>query len=722
MIPLTLAQAAARIKAACVREEHASDAFFFFVGAGLAAPTVKLARDIELECKADAEAEGNVKPPATDTAMDRYSHWFQAAHFEPVDRQRYLRDLIKDKQISPASFRLAHLLLGDNTPRLVVTPNFDDFLTRALMLFGKQHVVCDHPATAQRIDPESRDIQILHVHGSYWFYDCVNLSGEIDSRAESSPFALSVASRLDQVLMKRAPIVIGYSGWEKDVFMTSLKRRFNAGPLAHNLYWFCYRAEDVAALPEWLTSRQDVAVIAPEPVEDGSDRRSQTRPTAQTANPVVSSAGAVDPGLRAEVVLGQLINEFGVEEPELTQNPVGFFARQLRSALFVATDTDAGTDPYALKSTIERLERASQRPAEPDHAGTETVLEQVRASLRLARYADALRDAKTLSIEDLSDEQVKELAETAWLSAGSLLDNSDDELEGYDLTEKLFDTLAARGSAFVSDVAPLAAMALRNKGITLSDRGRPTEALETYEAIIQRFGEDPNPTLREETAKSLVNKGVVLGELGRPDEAIAAYDEIVQRFGDDPSPVLREQTALALVNKGVALSTRGARDEEIAVYEEVLERFGDETSSGIREQLAKALLNKGVALSELGRSDDEIAAYDELLRRFGDDPNPRIREPTANALLNKGYTLGETGHNDQALAIADEVITRYRDDPALTRQIADAMENKGIALKGLGRDEDAADVFRDLVLHFGEDTNPDVAAIVARVKARLEEK
>jgi hypothetical protein len=54
--------------------------------------------------------------------------------------------------ISRANFRLAHLLLESTVTNLVLTSNFDDFLTRALDLFGHRPIVCDHPKTLERID------------------------------------------------------------------------------------------------------------------------------------------------------------------------------------------------------------------------------------------------------------------------------------------------------------------------------------------------------------------------------------------------------------------------------------------------------------------------------------------------------------------------------------------------------------------------------------------
>lgn len=160
--------------------------FFFIVGAGVSHPPIPLASSIENYCRSEAAKYKVSPPPPTNNSLGTYSYWFEQAFPNAEARQHYLRGLMENASISNANFRLAHLLLDKKLASIVVTPNFDDFLMRALVLFGRRPVVCDHPQTLERISVESRDIQIIHVHGSYWFYDCCNLAGEIGDRAQRS--------------------------------------------------------------------------------------------------------------------------------------------------------------------------------------------------------------------------------------------------------------------------------------------------------------------------------------------------------------------------------------------------------------------------------------------------------------------------------------------------------------------------------------------------------
>src|SRR5262249_46814685 len=150
--------------------------------------------------------------------------------------------------------------------------NFDEMLTRALRLFGYDVVVCDHPKTTQRIDPRQVDVlQIVHVHGTHWFYDCCNLKGEIEGQARHDHSDNATMGHLvDRVLFDRAPLVVGSSGWEGDVLMTALKRRLMQPTLRYNMYWFCYRRTEPNALPSWLREHPSVRFVAPpEPYVSG---------------------------------------------------------------------------------------------------------------------------------------------------------------------------------------------------------------------------------------------------------------------------------------------------------------------------------------------------------------------------------------------------------------------------------------------------------------------
>ena len=169
---------------------------------------------------------------------------------------------------------------------------------------------------------------------------------------------------------------------------------------------------------------------------------------------------------------------------------------------------------------------------------------------------------------------------------------------------------------------PLAALGAVAVGETLGELGRSVDAVAVYQDLVDRFGDDPTPAVREHVAGALLNKGVALDRLDQPADAVAAYDQVADRFGDDPTPAVREQVAKALVNKGTVLGRLDGPADAVAAYDQVADRFGDDPTPAVREQVAKALYNKGVALGQLDGPADAVAAYDQVVDRFGDDPTP----------------------------------------------------------------------------------------------------
>lgn len=394
--------------------------FFFVVGAGISFPPVPLATHIVEHCqRVAAQYRRQGRPPSSGAALDEYSHWFAAAYPGARQRQQYLRSLIEHKALSLTSLRLAHLLSVHKLTNMVVTTNFDDFIARALRLFGEEPVVCDHPRTVGRIDRERPDVQIVHVHGSHLFYDCANLRGEVSDRAQSDDeSSFTMVGLLDSLLWNRSPIVIGYSGWEGDVIMSALRRRLRGGnALPQSLYWCCYRRSDIAALPDWLRDSADVRFIVPPPAPPAAAPAGATRSGAETP-----SVERTEPTLPAVTVLDELNRAFEIGAPTLFVNPVEHLARSLESALPDAS-ASAG-DPYAFKALIERLRSMARSYRQPAVVQARHVsLDLLRSSLRASDYPTATAELASIipaRLRELGPDERREVIAAAGLVASSL--------------------------------------------------------------------------------------------------------------------------------------------------------------------------------------------------------------------------------------------------------------------------------------------------------------
>ncbi len=726
---IELDEAVSRIKQAY--EGHSPSAaspYFFMVGAGISYPSVPLAAQIISQCKEVARGYGRGEDPKKRTSLEDYSYWFEAAYAHRDQRQNYLRKLILEKPITHANFRLAHLLLNNTISNLVVTTNFDDFLSKALTLFGKPHIICDHPRTVSRINPDPNPEecipQIIHLHGSYSFYDLINVRGELEDRAQQSrQTASTMASLLDRIMWDRSPLVIGYSGWEGDVFMEALRRGIDRG-LRRNAYWFCYRKNVVDSLPEQVRNSSDIWFVVP------SDK-SSSKTTAESisvnleagqetkAKPL-SGESNDGPSLSAEAVMDKLIQAFQPELPELTRNPLAFFVRSLETSLPYEDATQLGTDLYTIKNVIERVRRAKQREEEEIAAATitpsESKLENIREALRRADYDEAIHQGMQIQLGTLSTKDLEELADAMWSAATGLYDNSPEEISAYDVVVNIRDELVERQVIETPAMQVRVANALVNKGITLGSLNRSEEAIAVYDEVLQRFGDAAEPALRAQLATALCGKGFRLGTLNRSEEAITVYDEVLQRFGDAAEPALRAQLANALVGKGFRLGTLNRSEEEITVYDEVLQRFGEATEPALRAHVAKALVNKGITLSSLNRHEEEITVYDEVLQRFGDATEPVLRARVATALVNKGVALGKLNRHEEAIMVYGEVLQRFGEatEPALQEQIAKSLVNKGVSLSSLNRSEEEIAVYDQVLQRYGEATDEYLEKQVAR--------
>ena len=408
-------------------------AFFFLVGAGVSCPQVPLSGGIVEECKRRA---GSTAPPGL-PPIERYSWCLHEAFPSNLPRQRYIRELIKGKNISQANLRLAHLLLSRKVTNLVVTPNFDDFLARALTLFGEQPIVCDHPETIIKIDDASgTDLQVVHIHGTYEFYDCKNLSSQIEEaavRPQESPY--SMRAFLDDLLLRRSPLVAGYSGWEQDVFMAALRSRLRRR-LKYNLYWFCYRQADLDALPPWLREHEDVHfVLRPEPAPS----------TAGESGSIPAMAGgAVKPEsgtLPVREVFDTLLQEFHIPEPPLVRDPFEFYQEYFNRV--APRDENEHVDVY-FRDLIQNFQQARDaRAAAP--APAKDPLEELRAALRAAKYRDAVRYARGLNLEQLNESQRRDVMTYMQDAAQGLPDDSEDEINAYRVIEAAAQTFWRRG-------------------------------------------------------------------------------------------------------------------------------------------------------------------------------------------------------------------------------------------------------------------------------------
>jgi tetratricopeptide (TPR) repeat protein len=718
MPSIELNEAVDHIVQACPEEsQNKRSPFFFLVGAGISTPPIPLSSEIIEDCKQRVTKRKRIRKPSNDNPLNAYSHWFQQAYPQPIQRQRYLRELIEDKPISPANLHLAHLLLGMTVTNLVVTTNFDDLLSRGLRLLGKSHTICDHPAIVDRIDPEQQDIQIIHVHGTYRFYDCCNLCGKIRERARPSSHPVScMLTLLNRILLCRTPLVIGYGGWEGDVVMTALRRRLRTR-LPHNIYWFCYQQADINLLPKWLRKHSQVYfVVAPRKTIEGSSEKicAGEGITQKSERPIVEK-DLSESVLPAGDVFEKLIRAFAVESPALTVDPLKFFADHLIQSILMV---DGKKDIYKIRSVISQIESARENYFSKTSVRGAS-LEKIRGAGRRYEYKEVINLASAI---DLGQLEVKDLYEFVEIleDAVSVSIGQEEYITGCGRIIAAADLLFEELGDKVRDVylCTQVAKALYNKSYALCKLKRYGEAIAVRDEVIERFGGAAEPGLKEQVARALVGKGYALGGLRRYEDEIAVYDEVIKRFGKAAEPGLKEQVARALVRKSYTLGELTRYADAIAVCNEVVKRFGKAEEPGLKEMVGRALNNKCYAFRKLQRCGDAIAAYDEVVKQFGKAEESGLKGRVAMALNNKSYTLGALKRYEEAIAVRDEVIKRFgeAEGPELKEQVARALNGKVYALSKLKRFADEIAVCDEVMKRFGKAEEPGIKKEVAKAR------
>lgn len=569
MTLLSLRTAAARIRetrrAARPRARHGAPSPYFFVcGAGISVPSVPLAWQIQEACRERAISLGLATGEAPTDAAGAYSYWLEQAFPDPDQRRAYFRGAIEGKPLTDANLRLAHLLADGALTSFLVTPNFDDFVSRALQLFGRSSVVCDHPATSARVDLDASDPQVVHVHGTYWFYDLVNTDAEIRARASGMRDGPGMGELLGDLLRARVPLVVGYSGWEGDVIMTALRARLTAGALRHQLYWFCYSRAAYEALPAWLREHPNACFVL----------------------------GESDAALPADQVFDELLRVFEVDAPPLTRDPLAFYADQLRRWAPVRPAT-ATPDPYFFEDVIRRLERASRLLGD-DARKIEPALEQIRDAIRRGRYGLAAKRANAIELKPLRMEQLRRLLEALWAAVSRGGRTPKEELELHAAFLRIVDerprapvekgrlagVLIARAAAHLASGAADAARAavsdararlgpelekmprarhrlarLEARALLAADRRE--EALAIYDALETRFARAVEPRLRASVASAGRERAELLIGLGRADDALAALDRQVGRLDESIEPRLVRELAATLEARAALRRARG---------------------------------------------------------------------------------------------------------------------------------------------------------------------
>lgn len=363
--------------------------YFFIVGAGISVPEIPTASKIVDICKEtvrtiDPELFVQYDKKSKDLSNDGmryYSSWIEYAYPNRIDRSNLFKSFCNKAKISSANLMLAQILQSNAFANTVFTPNFDDSIKKALELMGTENFFCaENSMDNLVVSNQTKDIQVVHVHGTFAFYDCANLEKEIDSIASRSG-TISSSQLLSTFLANQAPIVVGYSGWENDVIMRCLKERL-AYPTPLQYIWICHNKQSYQGLPDWIKESDNVIFVVPEANRDDSS---------EIYDNLSWDSSSANDSIDAATFFKQIISSFKLTAPLIFTDPYSYYSEKIHSIL------PENEDVLHLRHWAQRL-----KTIENDNV-FENLVQKLEASCIAKNYDEAnsvLAEMSKLSVNE----------------------------------------------------------------------------------------------------------------------------------------------------------------------------------------------------------------------------------------------------------------------------------------------------------------------------------
>jgi tetratricopeptide (TPR) repeat protein len=176
-------------------------------------------------------------------------------------------------------------------------------------------------------------------------------------------------------------------------------------------------------------------------------------------------------------------------------------------------------------------------------------------------------------------------------------------------------------------------------------------------------------------------KAFILTSLGRTEETLAAFDEAVKQNPRD---------TIAWQYKAGQLLDMKRYNESLEAYDRVINLTGENDTAG----LAQVYLNKGMALNKTGRQKEAEEAFQKSL-----DLNDHAlhENPDDFSLMElKGRALFSLGRYEDAAQVYDQIIDKSpKIQPYLTDTIA--WIEKGDALQASGKSQEALQAYNKAI-------------------------
>ncbi len=686
--------------------------YFFIAGAGISAESVKTAAQITSECKRICR-EGQYG--GSGNMEEQYLYWLEKAFPHKETRKRYLENLLKDKKIPESVIKLANILQSRKVSNLVVTPNFDTFIYDALKLFGENDIlIADMSKSAGKLNIESNSLNILHVYGTYEFYDCCSIQ-HLKEKKTAEDELFSVRSFLRTALNGMSPVVIGYSGWENDVIMSELKERFKM-PLKYKMYWFCHTEEDYRNLPPWIKyffnikspdiiqnpvkflktyfeksfsdniyshflllrfnendeEDEDINAIKEAIINKNiQDILSKTADYAEKAGDkdeknirkllnyltlVIEEhtvAGLQRSDLRKVIGLYKVLYKL-IEDSALDKDKINFIKIQLEEI--------SALDNYnVIKSKIDSILNTINTINDDTEEYREVYRKCINIKLSYSNEDnDDLYSGIIEKIQKWDNPEDRKLLIRTYIEKSEFLED-DDDLESavtmLENAEKNFGYI--RDDEWLENVFILCRL---RKAQLFNDLEQYDKALLEIETLRKRYYGREDLKLKKFLADAMILKGSILRKNMKLEEAEDSFDEIYSRYSMDKDQEIRRKAVKALLNKAEVLEMDEDFYEAIEVYNDIISRYKDDGDDELRRAAAQARLNKLVILTKSEKDESIVRKCNEILKIYENETDEKIKLVVLQVTLCKAIGLHNSGKQKEAMELYNEIIRARKED------------------------------------------------------------
>lgn len=498
-----------------------------------------------------------------------------------------------------------------------------------------------------------------------------------------------MASLLERIGESISPIVVGYSGWENDVIMTSLRKRLHSRRLPYKLYWFCYSAEQLNNMPKWLTKHNDVAFVIPEKNAITGSNNSDENELFYIDSPE-KLAIQNDTKLSAHTVFDRLVNALDLLEPEITADPINFLIKFIGG-----TVVDEKTkDVFFLDQVIKRLKNLKKLEEQNDGKDDQNIslFKNIRGFARRSQYDTAARLLQELDFSNFDRFTLLELMEVIF-SILFITDNKELD-EKYELTFTTFnylDEVVQKLKDLESEseikMNELLIIAYDIKCSIYKELNDVENLLLTADKIIAFYSDKMNPKLHALYAKASFHKALSYIDTNT-SLAITLFESFIRKFEQESDKTIREYISMAALR----LVTVYTSIEDFSNAHKYVDFMLEHLGSIDKYSEMMGYFYKIIVFKMEGKKEEAILILQQMEAIYSENADEEIQELILEAIM-----LLE-GHDEEAetsLALNNKIIGLFRSSKSkkIQKQVTEAHFNKAFYFYENGDNLTAADNF-----------------------------